>query len=976
MASGDRIKENASVSGNGSTVTLSGAVASYQPFSSVFTNGQTGTIGILNLTTGEWEICTATYNSGPNTLTRGAVKTSSNSNGTVTFSAGTFVVFNTQSATEFSTTGSTGKIPVGVSGALDPTWLPAPTTTTLGGLQSLASATSHNYLTYIDSSGVQHLAQPSTADLSDGITGTGTVVLSNAPTLVNPVVGTQTFTDNSTLAASTAFVTTAINSVLANQTNKASCDYVAATALPTNTYSSNVLTATSNGALTVDSVTVALNKSILVVGESTASHNGIFTVTATGDSTHPYTLTRRADYNSSAEIQTGDIVFVASGTTYAKTTWVMYTAGTITLDSSSLSWTQIAGPGTYVNGTGLTLTGSIFSVNASQTQITAVGTIGTGVWQGTKVGLAYGGTNADLSATGGTSQVLKQTSSGGAVTVAQLGLSDLSTIGAYTYVGNSTSGSASPASNTVLTLGTPSGTLTPTAGTVLGQLTGNTNNYSQLMLQNLNSGSSASGDLVITADTGTDSTKYFDMGINNSTGGLTPFSNALACYLYTDQPELNIGALGTSGVVNIYASGGTTTPTKAIAISGTSSTFSGQIVTALAGAASAPAVSITGTPFAGTGTTSYPLMYLNQSTATATTTLNTAGTFLGINSHGTADFVNFMKDGASKFSVDYNGNVTATEYYVGTAIGMYNYGVGVMIAAGGSGTYGLYLGSGAAQMESTRTFGWTNGAATTGTLDTIVSRKGAANWQYGGPDAASPVAQKISFQSVVAGNTNTAAVSTTIIGSLSNGSGGGGDIIFQTTASVASSGVQNSPVTALTIKGGTQAIQLAEATNFVFGTTTGTKIGTATSQKLAFYNATPIVQPSGDLATGLESLGLVATSSTLAASRLTSGTLGAGVGFSATTYDNGTVSTGTLTPASTNGNFQKMNNNGAHTLAPPSTICQICLEVTNGASAGAITTSGFSKVTGDTYATTSSNVYQFFITKTANKSTLNIVACQ
>lgn len=32
--------------------------------------------------------------------------------------------------------------------------------------------------------------------------------------------------------------------------------------------------------------------------------------------------------------------------------------------------------------------------------------------------------------------------------------------------------------------------------------------------------------------------------------------------------------------------------------------------------------------------------------------------------------------------------------------------------------------------------------------------------------------------------------------------------------------------------------------NIILGTTTGTKIGTATSQKLAFFNATPIIQPS------------------------------------------------------------------------------------------------------------------------------------
>ena len=40
-------------------------------------------------------------------------------------------------------------------------------------------------------------------------------------------------------------------------------------------------------------------------------------------------------------------------------------------------------------------------------------------------------------------------------------------------------------------------------------------------------------------------------------------------------------------------------------------------------------------------------------------------------------------------------------------------------------------------------------------------------------------------------------------------------------------------------------LTLADAADLEFATTTGTKIGTSTSQKLAFYNATPIVQRSG-----------------------------------------------------------------------------------------------------------------------------------
>lgn len=46
-----------------------------------------------------------------------------------------------------------------------------------------------------------------------------------------------------------------------------------------------------------------------------------------------------------------------------------------------------------------------------------------------------------------------------------------------------------------------------------------------------------------------------------------------------------------------------------------------------------------------------------------------------------------------------------------------------------------------------------------------------------------------------------------------------------------------------TLQIGNTALTLADAVNFVFNATTGTKIGTATTQKLAFYNSAPVVQP-------------------------------------------------------------------------------------------------------------------------------------
>lgn len=99
------------------------------------------------------------------------------------------------------------------------------------------------------------------------------------------------------------------------------------------------------------------------------------------------------------------------------------------------------------------------------------------------------------------------------------------------------------------------------------------------------------------------------------------------------------------------------------------------------------------------------------------------------------------------------------------------------------------------------------------------------------------------------------------------------------------------------------------------------------------------------------------------------------VGYATTPYNVGTVLSGTLTPSEANGCFQYATNGGAHTLAPPSNNTNIVLDYTNNGSAGTITTSGFTKVSGS-FDTTNAHVFRCFISKNNGGSLLQIVAMQ
>lgn len=86
-----------------------------------------------------------------------------------------------------------------------------------------------------------------------------------------------------------------------------------------------------------------------------------------------------------------------------------------------------------------------------------------------------------------------------------------------------------------------------------------------------------------------------------------------------------------------------------------------------------------------------------------------------------------------------------------------------------------------------------------GGSDVILSRAAASTLQHGAADAASPVAQTIQVQSVVAGTTNAAGADLTINASRGTGTGAGGKIIFQVAPAGTTGSAQNALAAAVTI---------------------------------------------------------------------------------------------------------------------------------------------------------------------------------
>ena len=175
----------------------------------------------------------------------------------------------------------------------------------------------------------------------------------------------------------------------------------------------------------IDGVTLVAGDRVLLKNQTTTSENGIYVAVASG------AASRSTDANGTAdtgELKSGTFAFVEEGTVNFDSGFVVSTDGTITVGTTGITWTQFSGAGSFEAGDGLSKSGTQVNVNVTsnrtaitadaidisanyvgQSSITTLGTIATGIWNGTDIAVADGGTGASTAADARTNLGIKTT---------------------------------------------------------------------------------------------------------------------------------------------------------------------------------------------------------------------------------------------------------------------------------------------------------------------------------------------------------------------------------------------------------------------------------------------------------------------------------------------------------------------------------------------------------------------------------------
>ena len=317
----DRVKETSTTAGTG-TLTLAGASAGFQSFAAVG-NGNTTYYAIVDSTAGTWEVGIGTYTSSGTTLSRDTVLSSSNSGSLVTFSSNSKDVFVTYPSEKS---------------------------------------------VYEDASNVvvQQTFGAITATSAALTTGTISTTPASGTDIVN-----KTYVD--TIAAASLHYHTPVYVEVPSTTGNLNATYnqpggagVGVGATLTN--------AGTQAAFTADGIAVPINSRVLIYNQTNQFENGVYTLTTVGSGSTNWVLTRATDADTYApsnpnSLGQGDAFFVSNGNTGAGETYVCNTVGAITFGTTAITFVQISDSTLYTAGTGLTLTGTQFSI--TNTAVTA-----------------------------------------------------------------------------------------------------------------------------------------------------------------------------------------------------------------------------------------------------------------------------------------------------------------------------------------------------------------------------------------------------------------------------------------------------------------------------------------------------------------------------------------------------------------------------------------------------------------------------
>ena len=304
----DRVKETTTTAGTG-TVTLAGASAGFQSFAAVG-NGNTTYYAIADAATGDWEVGIGTYTASGTTLSRTTVLSSSTGGALVTFAAGIKDVFCTYPSEKS---------------------------------------------VYLDAAGI--VAQLSFGAITATSAALTTGTISTTPASANDIVN-KTYVD--TLVASGIHFHEPVrveSPINLNATYNNGTAGVGAT----------LTNAGTQAALVIDGVTVSAADRVLVYEQTTQTQNGIYVVTDVGSVSTNWVLTRASDadtyvINSANGLSEGSTVFVQEGATGAGEVYTCNTAGVITFGTTNITFAQISSAQIYSAGTGLTLSGTQFSI--------------------------------------------------------------------------------------------------------------------------------------------------------------------------------------------------------------------------------------------------------------------------------------------------------------------------------------------------------------------------------------------------------------------------------------------------------------------------------------------------------------------------------------------------------------------------------------------------------------------------------------